>query len=226
MKVTDRSRLLGRTKATKATRAPKLRSRLGESAVGSFRRKLDWSWLCGCIRRRGVWGAEVEDLAQEALWVVARIEARPRPPQRPGQTKQQRRRALLRRVVRCLVWSYFRHRDKHRTDLREDIEQLAGDAPHGDEAMITREDERREQQRRTQLLEAALSHLATRDRDAHAVLEAHELRGEPVVAIAARLSIPTNTAHTRLRRGRRELRAFAERRAARSRARAGRSTAR
>jgi RNA polymerase sigma factor (sigma-70 family) len=210
MKVSEKSRLLSRTKAPKAAKPPRLRKRLDESAVGSFRQKLDWHWLCGCIRMRGVWGAEAEDLAQEALLVAARIQARPRPAPRPGQTEQQARRALLRRIVRDLVWSYFRRRDQRRTDPCEDIERFAGDTPRSDELLIAQEEER-EQQRRSELLEAGLAHLSRKAPKAHAVLEAHELGGESVVAIAARLAIPLGTAHTRLRKGRAKLSACVQR---------------
>jgi DNA-directed RNA polymerase specialized sigma24 family protein len=218
MKVTDKSRLLGRTKAPKPRN---LRGRLGESPVGSFREKLDWRWLCACVRWCGVRGAEAEEIAQEALVVAARVQTHPRPPLHPGQTEQQARRALLRRILRHLVWGHFRRRDRQRTEPCEDMARFSGDAPCGDERMIVQEDER-EQQRRNEVVKDALAHLARTEPNAHAVLEAYELRGEPVVDIAARLSIPLGTAHARLRKGRSELVAFVKRHEAKTRKERGR----
>ncbi len=215
MKLRDLSRLLHRTKAP---RAPKLQKKPKERLAGSFRDKLDWRWLCGWIGYRGVASGDVEDIAQEVLLVVARVTASPPPPLKPGQTRQQQRRALLKRIARFRVWSYFRDRRRRATEPREDIETIAVTPAIAEDAL--------DEKARREMLDEGLAHLAEKAPELHAMVQAHDLEERPMPAILAELSVPMRlgTAWSCLTRGRRELRAFSRRYQARQQLRHRKST--
>lgn len=189
----------------KAPKAPKLRKKGGPGGVGSFRAKLDWHWLCACVVARGVELADVEDVAQDALVVAARLEPGMSP--RPGQTPRQARRALLRGILRYEVLRYFYDRRKSGAEPREDIERIATTDPITVEEIV--------EKARREALEAALADLEKAEPDWHAMLQAHDLEEESVMRIAARMRIPVGTAATWLRQARLELRALLQRHAAR-----------
>ena len=215
MKLRDLSRLLHRTKAP---RPSKLQKKPKERLLGSFRDKLDWRWLCGWIGYRGVAPSDVEDIAQEVLLVVARVTASPPPPLKPGQTRQQQRRGLLKRIVCFRVWSYFRDRRRRATEPREDIEALAVTPPI-DEAAL-------DEKARREMLDEGLAHLAEKAPELHAMVQAHDLeeRPMPVVLATLSLSMPLGTAWSCLTRGRQALRAFSRRHRAKQQLHHRRST--
>lgn len=196
MKVTDRSRLVSKTKPAKR----------GKSAVGSFRQTLDWWWLCGAIRARGVARRDVEDVAQDVLVRASRAAA---PPLKPGQTRMQQRRALLRQLVRLEVWTYLRRERARRTRPCGTMVKRAVAEPVVEEAL--------EKRAWWMVLDEGLEALKAKWPEAHAVVEAHDLDEEPLSSLAARLGIPLGTAWDRLRRGHEELVAFARRYAAKHR---------
>lgn len=198
MKVSDPSRRLGPTKAPKSA---KPRKKPKDRRAGSFRDKLDWRWLCRCVAARGVEARDVDDVAQEILVRAARAGAPP--PSVVGQTPLQHRRGLLRRITRCAVSDYFQQRTARSTVPRDEIGDLAGPAPNGEEAL--------EEKQRREVLGAALADLARSAPRAHALVEAHDLHERPMGEVTARLSIPQGTAWQELSRGRSALRAFAQR---------------
>lgn len=202
MKLRDVSRLLHHTKAP---RPPKLQKKPKERPLGSFRDRLDWKWLCGWIGYRGVASCDVEDIAQEALLVVLRVAASPSPPLKPGQTRQQQRRAFLKRIVCFRVWSYFRDRRRRATEPREDIDTLAVTAPVAEDAL--------DEKARHEMLDAGLAHLEEKAPDLHAMVKAHDLEERPMPVVLATLSVPMplGTAWSCLTRGRQALRAFSRR---------------
>lgn len=200
MKVTDRSRLVSRTKPAK----PRKR---GQSAVGSFREKLDWRWLCASVRARGVAQRDVEDVAQDVLLRASRAAAPP--PLKPGQTQRQQRRALLRRIVRLEVWTHLRRERSRRTTPCGTLTNRVLVEPMVEEAL--------EKHTWWMVLDEALDVLKAKWPEVHAVVQAHDLDEEPLSSLAARLGIPMGTAWHRLRRGHEELLAFARRYAAKHR---------
>ncbi len=218
MKLRDLSRLLHRTKAP---RPAKLQKKPKERLLGSFRDRLDWRWLCHWIGYRGVPSCDVEDIAQEALLVVVRVTASPPPPLKPGQTRQQQRRGLLKRIVCFRVWRLLPRSAKRRraTEPREDIEALAVPPPV-DEAAL-------DEKARREMLDEGLAHLAERPPKLHAMVQVHDLEERGPCRPSSRsspVSMPLGTAWSCLTRGRRELRAFSRRHQAKRHVRHRRST--
>jgi RNA polymerase sigma-70 factor (ECF subfamily) len=132
------------------------------------------------LRRFGVAGADVEDLAQDVFVVVCRRWSAYRPdmPIRPWLT------GIAFNVARRYLGRVWREVPAGEID-RED---LHGDPDHDLQAAQAR-----------RLVRTALAALPARDR---AVLILHELEGLPIREVAEALAVPRFTAYTRLRQAR------------------------
>lgn len=188
-------------------KAPAARAKLRESPVGSFRDRLDWAWICRCFAARGVEPRHVEDMAQEALirWTKAeeRLEVR------PGWTRQEARRAVLRTIIRRMAARYFDDHHERNTELRDDLEGEVAPAPPPEDVL--------EESTRQRLLDEALAHLRQSAPKCHEMVMACDLGDTSVAQIARSLHMSTGTVASRLRRGRKALWAFARRHRARQR---------
>lgn len=150
------------------------------------------SYVLHTLCRLGVRRADLEDLAHEVFVTVHRLlpEYDPARPLRPW---------LFGIAFR--VASDYRRRARFSREVpREQEREVASEAPGADDQMAA------EQARR--LVIEALQEL---DLDRRAVVVMHDIDGAPVPEIADALSIPLNTAYSRLRLGRAQLRAAVRR---------------
>jgi RNA polymerase sigma-70 factor, ECF subfamily len=154
-----------------------------------FDRELDFVW--NCLKRLGVPSRDVEDVAHE---VFVRVEAalHEYDPDRPL-------RAWLFGFIFRLT-SEYRRRPEHRLErVGLDPDSLSCSSTPEDEVAL-RDDQR--------LLLAALGRV---DLERRAILLLHDAQGIAIPEVARSLGIPLNTAYSRLRLGRADLRAAIER---------------
>jgi RNA polymerase sigma-70 factor (ECF subfamily) len=148
-----------------------------------FDREFDYVWAS--LRRLGVHGRDVDDLAQEVFILVhermAAYDASR--PIRPW---------LFAFALRCA--SDWRRLARHRSQSVDDLDLRAGSAPAADETIALAEDR--------SLILRALDHI---DLERRAVLILYEFDECPMKQIADSLGIPLFTAYSRLRVAREEL---------------------
>jgi len=150
------------------------------------------TYVIGTLRRLGVREADLEDLAHEVFVAVHGALAtydRARP-----------LRPWLFGIAFRIASDYRRKARFSRESPRAEADDRADAAPLADERLAD------EQARR--IVIEALDHL---DLDRRAVLVMHDIDGCPIPEIARTLSIPLNTAYSRLRLGREQLKAAVKR---------------
>ena len=142
-----------------------------------FETEFEYVWHS--LRRLGVRERDVDDVTHDAFIVVYRAldQYDPGRPLRPW----------LFGIASRLAANY-RRRAYHRGDVMEPATEVADQALGADETLASRQ--------ATDLVQAALD---TLDDDRRSVFVLHELDGTSVPDIAAALSIPLNTAYSRLR---------------------------
>jgi RNA polymerase sigma-70 factor (ECF subfamily) len=148
-----------------------------------FEREFDYVWAS--LRRLGVHGRDLDDLAQDVFILVhdrwAAYDASR--PIRPW---------LFAFALRCA--SDWRRLARHRSQPVDDLDLRAGSAQAADEALALAEDRN--------LILRALEHV---DLERRAVLILYEFDECPMKQIADSLGIPLFTAYSRLRVARQEL---------------------
>lgn len=142
-----------------------------------FETEFDYVWRS--LRRLGVRERDVDDVTHDTFIVVYRTleQYDPSRPLRPWLFGIASRHA-----------ANYRRRAHHRGDVMEHPAEVVDPARGADEALASRQT--------LDLVQAALDAL---DDDRRAVFVLHELDGTSVPDIAAALSIPLNTAYSRLR---------------------------
>ncbi|MEZ4410130.1 MAG: sigma-70 family RNA polymerase sigma factor [Polyangiales bacterium] len=142
-----------------------------------FETEFDYVWRS--LRRLGVRERDVDDVTHDTFIVVYRTldQYDPSRPLRPWLFGIASRHA-----------ANYRRRAHHRGDVMEHATEVVDPARGADEALASRQT--------LDLVQAALDAL---DDDRRAVFVLHELDGTSVPDIAAALSIPLNTAYSRLR---------------------------
>lgn len=152
----------------------------------------EFSYVLNTLYRLGVRRADLEDVTHEVFVAVhgALAEYDPTRPLRPW----------LFGIAFRFASRYRRSARFSREVPREEAGDVADEAPPADEQMAS------EQARRV-VMEA----LDTLDVDRRAVIVMHDIDGCPVPEIALALSIPLNTAYSRLRLGREQFKAAARR---------------
>ncbi|HEY2404628.1 MAG TPA: RNA polymerase sigma factor [Polyangiaceae bacterium] len=147
-----------------------------------FQEEVSYVW--NVLRRLGVSERDLEDLTQQVFLQVYRQLAQydPRRPLRPW---------LFCFALRAA--SNHRRLSRHRIELQVPPPDVADPAPGPDERLIGLEDR--------ELAERALSQVPLERR---AVLLLHEVDGQSIPAIADALSMPVNTAYSRLRLARQD----------------------
>ena len=142
-----------------------------------FETEFEYVWHS--LRRLGVRERDVDDVTHDAFIVVYRTldQYDPGRPLRPW----------LFGIASRFAANY-RRRAHHRGDVMEHTAEVADQARGADETLASRQ--------ATDLVQAALDAL---DDDRRNVFVLHELDGTSVPDIAAALSIPLNTAYSRLR---------------------------
>lgn len=145
-----------------------------------YRANLDYVWAS--LRRLGVSGADLEDVAHEVFLVVHRklVEYDRARPLRPWLF------GIAYRVA-------SEHRRKHARRAAQELE---------DELAASESSSPEKQTVKRQAIELARKALDAIDEEARAVFVLAELDGVAVTEIAETLAIPVNTAYTRLRRAR------------------------
>ncbi|MFT3768138.1 MAG: sigma-70 family RNA polymerase sigma factor [Minicystis sp.] len=152
----------------------------------------EFSYVFNTLYRLGVRRADLEDLTHEVFVTVHRLlpaydPARPLRPWLFG--------------IAFRVASDHRRRARFTREVpREQAADVASDAPGADDQLAA-------EQARRLVIEA----LAEIDLDRRAVLVMHDIDGCPMPEIAHALSIPLNTAYSRLRLGREQLKAAVKR---------------
>ncbi len=142
-----------------------------------FETEFEYVWHS--LRRLGVRERDVDDVTHDTFIVVYRTldQYDPGRPLRPWLFGIATRHA-----------ANYRRRAHHRGDVMEPTTEVADQSRGADEALASRQ--------ATDLVQAALD---TLDDDRRNVFVLHELDGTSVPDIAAALSIPLNTAYSRLR---------------------------
>jgi len=143
-----------------------------------------FSYVWHVLKRLGVAERDLEDLAQQVFLQVH------------GQLPKFVRDRPLRPWLFSFAYhaaSNYRALSRHRVELSIVVPEQADTLPAADEQLITREE--------LKLAELALSSVALERR---AVLLLHEIEGHSMPEIAESLSIPLNTAYSRLRLARKE----------------------
>jgi RNA polymerase sigma-70 factor (ECF subfamily) len=162
------------------------RVELPPSAPSSFRPlfEQEFTYVWNVLRRLGIPDRDLEDLTQQVFLQVH------------GQLATYD----STRPVRPWLFAFaFNAASNHKSLARHRIElcivapELADPAPGADEQLITRQD--------LELAELALTRVSLERR---AVLLLHEIEGHSIPDIARALTIPLNTAYSRLRLARRE----------------------
>lgn len=154
--------------------------------------EVEFAYVYNTLRRLGVRTYDLEDLAHEVFVVVHQTLARfdPSRPMRPW---------LFGIAFR--VASDYRRRARYTRELPEEAASEPTDhTPLADEQIAT-----------AQARQLVLDALAALDLDRRAVVVMHDLDGTPVPQIADALSIPLNTAYSRLRLGREQFKAAVKR---------------
>jgi RNA polymerase sigma-70 factor (ECF subfamily) len=164
------------------------------SATPSFRAlfEAEFAYVFHTLRRLGVREADLEDVTHDVFITIHRLlpEYDPSRPLRPWLFG-----------VAFRVASDYRRLARHEREIPEEPRREPVDsAPLADEQLAA------EQARR--LVIDALSEL---ELDRRAVLILHDIDGHAMSQIAQALSIPLNTAYSRLRLGREQLKAAVER---------------
>jgi len=136
------------------------------------------------LRRLGVRGAEIDDLAQEVFMVVLRRLA-DYDPTRPIEP-------WLFGIAFRLVSVRQRHRSRRIVEVAADPTDRADDDAPGPEASLA------DRQARELVLRA----LEALDLDQRAVFVMHDIDGQPIPAVAETLDLPLNTTYSRLRAAR------------------------
>ncbi len=179
--------------STQTTRVSLARSALSRPAP-EFRAVFEgeFAYVFNTLHRLGVRRPDLEDMTHEVFVAVHRALADydPERPLRPW---------LFGIAFR--VASDDRRRAHHRREAPGDQAAEAADAGLPADEILAAEQARR-------LLLEALDEVAL---DRRAVLVLHEIDGHPVPEVALALSIPLNTAYSRLRLGRADLRAAVKR---------------
>ncbi len=152
----------------------------------------EFSYVASSLYRLGVRRDDLEDLAHEVFVVVHRLLAEYDP--------SRRLRPWLFGITFRIASDYRRRARFTREIPHEHGPDLPSDAPGADDQLAA------EQVRR--LVIRALQELEI---DRRAVLVMHDLDGCPMPEIAEALSIPVNTAYSRLRLGREQLKAAIKR---------------
>lgn len=150
-----------------------------------------FSYLWNALRRLGVAERDLEDVTQQVFMQVhAQLSV-----------------FDTRRPLRPWLFSFayhaasnYRQLARHRVELSVVAPEPIDAAPAADEQLITREE--------LELAELALASVAVERR---AVLMLHEVEGHSIPEVAESLSIPLNTAYSRLRLGRQEYEAAVRR---------------
>ncbi|MEZ4394673.1 MAG: sigma-70 family RNA polymerase sigma factor [Polyangiales bacterium] len=142
-----------------------------------FEMEFDYVWRS--LRRLGVRERDVDDLAHDTFLVVYRTldQYDPSRPLRPWLFGIASRHA-----------ANYRRRAQHRGDVMEHASEVVDPARGADEALASR-----------QTLDLVQEALDALDDDRRSVFVLHELDGASMPDIAAALSIPLNTAYSRLR---------------------------
>ncbi len=148
-------------------------------------------YVWNSLRRLGVREHDLEDLSHEVFMAV-HVRLGDYDPTRPL-------RPWLFGIAFRAASDYRRRAHHHREVIDSEIEH-ADRTPGADEQLAT-------EQARRLLLDA----LDTLDMDRRAVVVMHDLDGCPVPEVAGVLGIPLNTAYSRLRLGREQLAAAAQR---------------
>ena len=143
-----------------------------------------FSYVWHTLKRLGVAERDLEDLAQQVFL----------------QVHSQLPKFVSKRPLRPWLFSFayhaasnYRALSRHRVELSIVAPEQADTQPYADEQLITRQE--------LELAELALSRVAF---DRRAVLLLHEVEGHSMPEIAESLSIPLNTAYSRLRLAREE----------------------
>jgi RNA polymerase sigma factor (sigma-70 family) len=149
-----------------------------DAGVAAFADHFDY--LCRMLRRFGVEGRDIEDLAQDVFVIMCRRwgDYQPDRPLRPWLV------GIAAHLARRHLARAWRETPAQRLDGEDQ-----GRPP----------DEQLDSTRAERLVLAALDALSPRDR---AVLVLHEIQGLPMQEVATQLSVPLFTAYTRLRRAR------------------------
>ncbi len=147
-----------------------------------------WSTLC----RLGVRAADLEDVTHEVFVAVHRA--------LPGYDPTRPIRPWLFGIAFRVASDYRREARHAREVLRGEPADLADAAPAADERMAAEEARR-----------VVIEALDAVDMTRRAVLVLHDIDGCPMPEIAHALSIPLNTAYSRLRLGRADLKAAVQR---------------
>jgi RNA polymerase sigma-70 factor (ECF subfamily) len=168
----------------------------GASAHAGFRATFEehFDHVRRALRRLGVRGADVEDLSQEVFVTFHR--------RRHDYDVERPVRPWLRGIA-LRVAATHRRRARQVPEAPDDEDQ----EDHAPDAAPLPDQRIAEEQDRALVIEA----LAAVDAGRRAVIVMHELDGAPMPDVARTLGIPLNTAYSRLRVGRVELRTAARR---------------
>ena len=158
-----------------------------DASDGRFRAlfEAEFDFLFATLRRLGVAPRDLEDVTHEAFLRIHKHwhEYEPSRPVRPW---------LF--VFACRQASDYRRLARHRREVFADTEDRQSLTPAADDVLVERD--------RRALVDAALGEV---DLDRRAVLLLHDLQECPMAEVAQMLSIPVQTAYSRLRVGREEL---------------------
>jgi RNA polymerase sigma factor (sigma-70 family) len=167
----------------------------------SFRKRLEWQWICACVLARGVRARDAEDVAQEV--VIAADQAIKKAEHElglhEGQLPHDARRALLRGILRGQAREY--RQAAARGDVLEmgsPWEDVPDTAPNAEEQALANTAVVAVRDALAELRETAPEH--------HAVLVGFEIDELAMDRIAAALGIPASKAWNWLRMGREALR--------------------
>jgi DNA-directed RNA polymerase specialized sigma24 family protein len=176
-RVTLRKKVAAEGRATKPAGTPRL---------ASFRKRLDWKWICARVRGAGVPESDVDDVAQVVVIAMSRAEKKLE--LCPGQSERDGRRALLRTIIHCHVIDDHRDRARFRhmhLELAWSADTDATTAPSPEALALQKEQHTS--------LHAALDRM-THMAGVYQVLMLHGLDEMPMSYVAALLGIPYVTA--------------------------------
>lgn len=182
------------------------RDRVARGCPARSAAEIERRWIHSLVVGARVPLADAEDVTQE-VWLALHA-ARVSLVVAAGQTPESARRAFCCGVVRRQAASYRRARANRVPEVLVDTPDRLQEAreafPSAESLVLKRATE--------QLASRVLAEVAEERR---AVLVAYEIEDEPMMAVAERLGIPTNTAWNRLRLARADVRGILRRRAVR-----------
>ena len=165
-----------------------------ERAERAREQREEWRAIRALVRRFGVRGADVDDVAQEAALALR------------GSTSPIERRALAWGIARRLSTRH-QHRSAEQRRAMENAAQLMTSTPEPSP------EERAFAHHTAAILDRAIGALRTAEPALYEVL-LHHLEGLSVTEIAKTIGVPEGTAHNRLRRAREAISATVQREAA------------